>query len=381
MAKRDYYEILGVSRDASDDEIKKAYRKMAMKYHPDRNPDNKEAEEKFKEAAEAYEVLRDKDKRQRYDQFGHEGLGGADMGGFSNFEDIFSHFGDIFGGGGGGGSIFDGIFGGMGGGRGGRTVRSGPSLKCRVNVTFEEAAFGCTKTIELRRAELCAECSGTGAQKGSKPKTCPTCQGKGQVYRSQGFFSVATTCPSCGGSGEVIENPCKKCKGSGREAKTVRIKVNIPAGVEDGTRMRIPDEGEPGEHGGPRGDLYCYIMVAEHDFFKRHNDDVYCEVPITFSQAALGTDLEVPTLNGKARLKIPAGTQSDQVFRLRGQGVKNVHGRGIGDQIVRVIIETPKKLTARMEELFRELATLENANVSPQRKGFLDKVKEYFTEE
>ncbi|MHC4872830.1 MAG: molecular chaperone DnaJ [Planctomycetota bacterium] len=380
MAKRDYYEVLGVSRDAGEAEIKKAYRKMAMKYHPDRNPGDQAAEEKFKEAAEAYEVLHDSDKRNRYDHYGHEGLAGSDMGGFSNFEDIFSHFGDIFGGGGGGGSIFDGIFGGMGGGRT-RGPRSGPSLKCRVNVTFEEAAFGCSKTIELRRSEICPECTGSGAEKGSSPKTCQSCQGKGQVYRSQGFFSVATTCPSCGGSGTVIDKPCKSCKGQGREQKTVRIKVNIPAGVEDGTRMRVPSEGEPGDQGGPRGDLYCYIMVAEHDFFQRHNDDVYCEVPITFSQSALGTDLEVPTLSGKAKLKIPAGTQSEQVFRLRGQGVKNVHGHGLGDQIVRVVIETPKKLNARMEELFRELATLENTHVSARRKGFLDKVKEYFTEE
>lgn len=209
----------------------------------------------------------------------------------------------------------------MGGGRT-RGPRPGPSLKCRVNVTFEEAAFGCSKTIELRRAEICEECSGSGAEKGSSPKTCPSCQGKGQVYRSQGFFSVATTCPSCSGTGSVIDKPCKKCKGHGREQKSVRIKVNIPAGVEDGTRMRVPSEGEPGEKGGVRGDLFCYIMVAEHDFFQRHNDDIYCEVPITFSQAALGTTLEVPTLNGKAKLKIPAGTQSEQVFRLRGRGKK-----------------------------------------------------------
>jgi molecular chaperone DnaJ len=374
--KRDYYEILGVARDAGEDQIKRAYRKLAMKYHPDRNPGDSEAEVRFKEAAEAYEVLRDSDKRARYDRFGHEGVtaAGAD---FSNFEDIFSHFSDIFGAGGGGG-IFDGIFGGAGG-RGG--VRGGASLKCRVTISFEEAAFGCTKQIDLRRAELCETCSGSGAKPGTSASTCPACRGQGQIYRSQGFFSVATTCPRCSGAGEIVENPCESCDGSGREAKTVRVKVTIPAGVEDGTRMRVPDEGEPGAHGGPRGDLFCYIMVEPHDFFERHGDDVYCEVPITFSQAALGADLEVPTLENKARIKVPRGTQSGQIFRLRGQGVRNVHGRGQGDQIVRVVLETPRKLTARQEELLRELAQIEEKNVSPHRKGFLDRVKQYFTEE
>jgi molecular chaperone DnaJ len=383
MAKRDYYEILGVSRDASADEIKKAYRKLAMKYHPDRNPDDKAAETKFKEAAEAYEVLRDAEKRQRYDRFGHEGVAGQAHE-FSDFEDIFSHFSDIFGaggGGGGGGSIFDGIFGGMGGGRGRGGVQAGASLKCRVTLTFEEAAFGCSKTIELKRNELCGDCNGSGAAPGSSPASCATCHGQGQVYRSQGFFSIATTCPKCGGAGTVIDKPCRSCGGSGRQPRAVKVKVNIPPGVEDGTRMRIPDEGEPGARGGPRGDLFCYIFVQAHEFFERHGDDVYCEVPITFSQAALGTDLEVPTLKGRARLKVPGGTQSMQVFRLRGQGIRNMHGRGTGDQIVRVIVETPRKLNGRMEELFRELATLEDKNVSPQRRSFIDKLKGYFSEE
>jgi molecular chaperone DnaJ len=377
-SKRDYYEILGVSRDAGEGEIKKAYRKLAMKYHPDRNPGDKEAETKFKEAAEAYEVLRDPDKRARYDRFGHEGLAGGAGPEFRDFEDIFSHFSDIFGGGGGG--IFDGIFGGMGGRRA-SAMRAGASLKVRVKVSFEEAAFGCAKSIDLRRNERCEECGGSGAAQGSSPRPCPQCGGQGQVYRSQGFFSVAMACPQCGGQGHIIENPCGHCRGSGRETKNVRVKITIPPGVEDGTRMRVPDEGEPGEQGGRRGDLYAYIMVEPHDFFEREGDNVYCEVPITFSQAALGTEIEVPTLRGKARVNVPGGTQSGQIFRLRGQGIQNVHGRGIGDQIVRVVVETPRKLTERQEELLRELAGIEERNVSPRRKGFLESLREYFTEE
>lgn len=377
--KRDYYAVLGVEKNATPDEIKKAYRKLAMQYHPDRNPGDKAAEEKFKEAAEAYEVLHDENKRKRYDMHGHEGLSGMDgQGGpnFSSFEDIFSHFADIFGGGGGGGSIFEGVFGGgFGGG-----VRAGASLKCRVNITFEESAAGTVKTIELRRNEICSTCHGTGAAPGSKPRVCATCGGRGQVYRNQGFFSVAQTCPNCRGKGTFIDKPCPACKGSGRESKVVRIKVNIPAGIEDGTRLRIPDEGEPSDSGGPRGDLYCTILVAEHDFFTRQGDDVVCQIPITFSQAALGTELEVPTLKNKARVKIPAGTQSGQVFRLRGLGFRRLRDKSEGDQIVQVIVETPKKLTPRQEELFRELAALDETYVSPQRKGFMDRWKDYFSD-
>ncbi len=379
--KRDYYTILGVDKGASQEDIKKAYRKLAMKYHPDRNPGDKAAEEKFKEAAEAYEVLHDEQKRKRYDMYGHEGLAGADgQGGpsFSSFEDIFSHFADIFGGGAGGGSIFEGVF---GGGSGfGQGVRAGASLKCRVNITFEESATGVTKTIELRRNEICSSCHGSGSAPGTKPRTCSTCGGRGQVYRNQGFFSVAQTCPNCHGKGVFVDKPCPSCKGDGRESKVVRIKVNIPAGIEDGTRLRIPDEGEPSESGGPRGDLYCYIFVSEHDFFTRQGDDVVCQIPITFSQAALGTELEVPTLKNKARVKIPAGTQSGQVFRLRGLGFKRLRDKSEGDQIVQVIVETPKKLTQRQEELFRELAALDETYVSPQRKGFMDRWKDYFSD-
>ncbi len=376
MAKRDYYEVLGVGREAGEEEIKKAYRKLAMKFHPDRNPGDKAAEEKFKEAAEAYEVLRDADKRARYDRFGHEAMGAGGPQ-FSNLEDIFQHFGDIFGG---GGSIFDGIFGGAGGGfeSFGAGVRSGASLKCRVNISFEEAAFGCAKTIELRRAEPCEKCGGSGAAPGTKPRVCSTCQGRGQVYRNRGFFSVATTCPSCGGQGTSIDKKCPACSGQGRVPKTVRVRVNIPAGVDDGTRLRIPDEGEPGDGGGPRGDLYVYVFVEEHEFFQRHGDDVVCEVPITFAQASLGADVEVPTLRGKARVKIPPGTQSGQVFRLRGQGFPRLRGGGEGDQIVQVAIDVPKKLTPRQEQLIRELAELDDKNVSPKRKGFVETLKNIF---
>jgi molecular chaperone DnaJ len=385
--KRDYYDVLGVARNAPADEIKKAYRKLAMKHHPDRNPGDKSAEEKFKEAAEAYEVLHDADKRARYDRMGHEGLSGAAGGGaphFSNFEDIFSQFSDIFGGGGarggagGGSSIFDGIFSGSAFGQG---IRAGASLKCRVNISFEEAAFGCAKTIELRRKEICDACAGTGAAQGSRPRTCPTFAGRGQVYRNQGFFTATSPCPHCAGKGQVVDKPCGACKGSGRETKNVRIKVSIPAGVEDGTRLRVADEGDPSDSGGARGDLYCFIFVDEHEFFTRQGDDVICQVPITFAQAALGTEIEVPTLRGKALVKIPGGTQSGQVFRLRGQGFRRLRDYGEGDQIVQVIVETPKKLTTRQEELFRELADIEDKHVGPQRKGFMDFMTKLFRDE
>ena len=377
--KRDYYAVLGVDKNASQDDIKKAYRKLAMKYHPDRNPGDKAAEEKFKEAAEAYEVLHDENKRKRYDAYGHEGVSGPDGQGapnFSSFEDIFSHFADIFGGGG-GGSIFEGVF---GGGAGfGQGVRAGRSLKCTLDITFEESATGVVRTVELRRNEICSTCHGSGSASGSKPRSCSTCGGRGQVYRNQGFFSVAQTCPTCHGKGVIIEKPCKACKGSGRESKVVRIKVPIPAGIEDGARLRVPDEGEPSDSGGPRGDLLCTILVAEHDFFTRQGDDVVCQIPITFAQAALGTNLEVPTLTGKVRYSIPPGTQTGQAFRLGGLGFKR-RGGGTGDQYVQVIAETPKKLSQRQEELFRELASLDDKYVSPQRKGFMDRWKDYFSD-
>lgn len=383
MAKRDFYEILGVAKDAKPEDIKSAYRKMAMKYHPDRNPGDKAAEEKFKEAAEAYEILQDADKRARYDRFGHggfEGMGGGGGAHFTNVQDIFSHFSDIFGAS--GGSIFDGLFGNFGGAQhsgGGRRPTAGSSLKCRVNITFKEAVTGCTKTIDLNRNELCDTCKGSGAAAGTAPKRCATCQGTGQVHQAQGFFAISTPCPKCRGAGMLIEKPCTTCRGLGAQAKNVRIQVKVPAGVEDGTRLRIPDGGEPSANGGPRGDLFCYIFVEEDKFFERHGNDVVCRVPVTVAQAVLGTTIDVPTLRGRASMKINAGTQSGQVYRLRGQGFPDMRGYGEGDQIVSIVVEIPPKITPRQEELYRELAKLEESNVSAERKSFLDLLKSYFT--
>lgn len=381
MAKRDYYEVLGLGKDASGDEIKRSYRKLAMKYHPDRNPDDAEAEAKFKEAAEAYEVLSDDAKRQRYDQMGHAGVDGMGHagGGFSSMEDIFSAFGDIFGGGGGGGSIFDSFFGGGGGGgrrRGGPS--QGASLKMRLEIDFREAAFGCEKTIDLKRNETCGACNGTGGRNGAKPTTCPTCGGAGAVRQGQGFFVVQTTCPTCGGSGQVISDPCTTCHGSGFEAKTTTIKVRIPAGIDDGTRLRVTGEGEPSKDGGPRGDLYVYISVKADKFFERHDNNVVCKLSVSYAQAALGAELEVETLTGKARLKVPAGSQPGEMLRMRGQGIADEYGRK-GDQIVVLEIHVPKKPTGRYRELLEEMHTLEDAEGGiAGDKGFFGKLKELF---
>jgi len=372
QVKRDYYEVLGVAKDASPDDVKKAFRKLAKELHPDRNPGNKEAEEKFKEAAEAYEVLSDPEKRGRYDQFGHEGLRGVPTHGFQNFEEIFESFGDLFGGGGG---IFEGLFGG-GARRSG--PRRGASLKVELVLEFIEACKGTKKTIELRRAELCEECQGSGARAGSRPKTCELCGGRGEVIQSSGFFQVRTTCPACGGAGQTITDPCGKCNGRGRIPKKREIEVNIPAGVDDGTRVRISGEGEPGDKGGPPGDLFCYIAVKPHEFFERHENDILLELPITFSQAALGTSLDVPTIEGKREIEVKAGTQSGDVLKIRGAGVQDPRGYGKGDQLVRVVVEVPRKLTKRQEELLREFASTEEANVSARRKSFLDKFKSLF---
>jgi len=375
MAKRDYYEVLGVERDADKDTIKRAYRKLAMKFHPDRNPGDEEAEGKFKEAAEAYEVLGDEDKRHRYDQFGHagvEGMGHAG-GGFSSMEDIFSAFGDIFGGGG-GGSIFDSFFGG-GGGR--RSSGQGASLKLVLEIEFREAAFGANKTIDLKRNELCEKCSGSGAKPGTSPRGCPTCGGIGMVRQGQGFFVVQTTCPNCQGAGKVIPEPCPSCQGAGLEQRKVPIELRIPAGVEDGTRVLEPGKGEPSREGGPRGDLYVYLRVRPDPVFERRGDHVVYRLPVTYAQATLGAELEVPTLRGKAKMKVPAGTQPGEVLRLRGQGIQSQGGRA-GDQLVLVDLRVPKKVHGRHKELLHELAEVEGDAPADEDQSFFDRIRNFF---
>jgi molecular chaperone DnaJ len=375
MSKRDYYEVLSVGKDAGKDEIKKSYRKLALKYHPDRNPDDKGAEDNFKEAAEAYEVLSDEQKRAQYDRFGHEGLKGGSAGG-SSMEDIFSNFGDVFG-----GSVFGDFFGGGGGGGGRSRPSQGASLRCQLSLTFLESAVGCSKTIELNRNESCGTCKGTGAKPGTNPITCPYCKGQGEVTQSQGFFSVRTTCPKCQGEGKMVSDPCAPCRGNGKMPKKVKVEVNIPAGIEDGTRMRVQGEGEAGAPGGARGDLMCYIQVQEHPLFERDGDNVYCHLPITFTEAALGSEVTIPTLKGKNVMTIPGGTQNGQTFRLRGQGFRNVHGHGVGDQLVEIVIEVPKKISAKQEELLREFAKTEHKSVGPKQQSWFDKLKDFFKEE
>lgn len=383
-SKRDYYEILGVSRDASADEIKSSYRKLAIKFHPDRNKDDKGAEEKFKEAAEAYAVLSDDEKRKRYDQFGHAGvqgagggMGGGAAGGFS-MEDIFRHFGDVFGGGGGaGGGFFSDLFGG-GGGAGG--ARRGASLRADLTVTLEEVANGVEKEIELKRLDTCDTCSGSGAKPGTKASTCGTCGGYGQVQQSQGFFSIQRTCPHCRGSGKQITNPCASCRGEGRVPKRERKKIYIPPGIDEGHVERLSGQGEAGESGGPAGDLVLVIHVEDHEFFGRRGADLICEVPIRFGQAALGGAIQVPTLASPVEMKIPAGTQPGQILRLRGQGLPTPGGRGKGNLLVRVTIAVPQKLTTKQEELLNEFDGIdaERQESSSKGKGIFDKIKDMF---
>ena len=368
MADRDYYEILGVARDAPRSEIKKAYRRMALKYHPDRNPDDPQATERFKEAAEAYEVLGNDDTRQRYDRYGRAGLKGAGVRHFSGLEDIFSAFSDIFG-----GVLFDEMFGG-----GTRRARRGRSLRVTLEIELKDVLTGIEKRIALTRAETCSKCSGQGAAEGGL-RTCATCRGYGQLERSGGFAIIRTTCPRCSGTGTVIVEPCPQCRGKGRVHTEVEIPVRVPAGVEHGTRLRIAGEGETVADG-PPGDLYCDVFVRDHPVFERNGADLYCEVPITYTVAALGGIVEVPALEGEAlELRVERGTQSGEVLRLRGRGVPHARGGGRGDLLVRTLIETPGKLTARQEELLRELAGIEDAHVTERRKGWLDKIKEYLS--
>lgn len=365
-----YYEVLGVSRDATAAEIKRAYRTGAMRHHPDKNPGDAEAEHKFKELTQAYEVLSDEQKRAHYDRFGHAGLGanGAGAGGFTGagFSDIFEDiFGDFFGG---------------GGRRRARAPQRGADLRLDLEITFEQAAMGAEIPVDVPRMETCGECHGRRSRGNAPLQHCPTCGGTGQVRFQQGFFSMARTCTACNGEGQIVTDPCPNCRGTGRVRHTRQISVKIPAGVETGTRLRLSGEGEGGVHGGGRGDLYVVIVVQDHPIFSRSNDDILCEIPISIAQAALGADIEVPTLKGNEPLAIPAGTQTDAIFRLRGKGVPNVHGQGVGDELVRVIVETPTRLSDRQRELLEEFAKLSGEETHPRGQGFFRKVKEMFDE-
>jgi len=367
-SKRDYYEVLGVERTASEREIASAYRRLARKYHPDANPGDAEAVEQFKEASEAYEVLSDGQKRQRYDQFGHAGLEGAGGGaGFSGLDDIFDAFGEMFG------DIF-------GGGRRarGRAPRRGADVKCDVTLELSEAAHGTTKTVEFERSKACSTCEGSGSAAGTGKQTCRRCGGQGRVVQQAGILRVQTTCPSCQGTGQVITDPCSDCRGQGYVASRVSLDVTIPPGVDDGMQVRLEREGEPSPTGGPPGDCYCFIHVKEHPLFSRDGDHLILRMPITYTQAALGATIEVPTLDGKEELDVKPGTQSGDVFRLRHRGVVNPRTGSMGDLLVQTFIEVPKKLDKEQEHLLRQLADLEHAKVTPERKSFLEKLKAYF---
>ncbi len=368
MTKRDFYEVLGVNRDASDDDIKKSYRKLAMKHHPDRNPDSRESEDKFKEAKLAYEILSDANKRAQYDQFGHAGMeGGAGGGqGFGNFADAFS---DIFGD----------IFGGAAGGRQRTNVYRGADLRYNIDISLEDAARGNETKIRIPTMEACEPCGGTGAKAGTTPTTCTMCGGHGQVRMQQGFFSIQQACPTCHGSGKMIVDPCGDCHGAGRIKKHKTLSVKIPAGVDGGDRIRLTGEGEHGINGGPPGDLYVVIQLREHPVFKRDHDDLHCEMPISFTAAALGGDVEIPTLDGHAKIKIAEATQTGKVFRLRSKGIKGVRSQTHGDLYCHVVVETPVNLTTRQMELLRELETLsQGEDNNPRAKGWMDRVKDFF---
>jgi len=384
MAKRDYYEVLGIKKTATQDEIKKAYRSKALKYHPDRVAEDKkkEAEERFKEVSEAYEILSDAQKKSTYDQFGHEGISNAFKGGgfswsdFTHFEDlrdIFGGFGldEIFSGFGVGGDFF-------GGRRGQGGARRGADLQYTLEVPFKEAAFGAEKSITIERYDTCEVCSGTGAKPGSKKKKCKTCNGMGQVNRSSGFFSILTTCDTCRGEGEIIETPCTKCNGGGRQRAKRKLKIRVPAGTVDGLRLRVQQEGEAGVKGGRRGNLYVLLRVRPHEIFKRDGDEILCSVPITFSQAVFGTEAEVPTLDGKVIMKIPHGTQSGKVFRLRNKGVPHLGDYGRGDQLVKVFVEVPTKLSDEQKKLLKQYAQACGENTNPMTKSFVQKIKQAF---
>ena len=368
MAKRDYYDILGINRDASEEDLKKAYRRLAMKHHPDRNPDNPKAEEQFKEAKEAYEILSDPQKRTTYDQYGHAGINqnsgmGGGAGGFNDaFGDVF---GDIFG----------------GNARGRSNVYRGADLQYNLEISLEDAARGTESRIRVPSQEECATCHGTGARPGTEPITCPTCGGHGQVRMQQGFFSLQQTCPKCHGTGKVIPMPCVDCHGAGRIKQHKTLSVRIPSGVDNGDRIRLSGEGEPGHNQGPSGDLYVVIHLKPHTVFQREHNDLHCEMPVSFTTAALGGEIEIPTLEGHAKIKIPAETQTGKVFRLRGKGIQGVRAHAPGDLLCHVMIETPVNLTERQKELLRELEDInrtDDARHSPKAKSFMEKVKAFF---
>jgi molecular chaperone DnaJ len=368
--RRDYYQVLGINKDAGDEDIKKAYRQLALKCHPDRNPGDKDSEERFKEINEAYEVLSDPEKRAQYDRFGHamgpsfEGFRTGTGFGFGTRDpfDIFDEvFGDIFG-----------------AGRGRSRATRGADLKYNLEVSFEEAAFGTQAKIRIPRSVACQNCQGSGAAPGSRPTTCPTCRGTGSLRSQQAFFTFSQTCSHCQGTGQVIRDPCRECAGEGRVRSRETISVHIPPGVDTGTRLRLSEEGEAGANGGPAGDLYVDIRVKPHPLFERHGRDIYCEVPISLTQAALGGEIEVPTLKGKVKLKVPQGTQSGQLFRLKGKGITGLNRGGVGDQQVRIQVETPTRLSARQQEILEEFARISVEEVNPQTSSFLKKMKRLF---
>ncbi|NOY81808.1 MAG: molecular chaperone DnaJ [Kiritimatiellaeota bacterium] len=369
---KDYYEVLGVDRSATAEELKKAYRRLAIKYHPDKNPGDKEAEERFKEASEAYQVLSDPAKRSQYDQFGHEafvsGQHGAGRGaGFDPF-DIFQQ---VFG-----GSFFESF---MGGGRSREAARDGADLRYDLQIDFEEAVFGADKEISIPRAETCTRCKGTGCEPGTSRRRCPQCGGTGQITMAQGFFSIRQRCPVCAGTGEKIESPCRDCRGEGRVQKRKRIQIHIPAGVDTGARLRVAGEGEAGRRGGSRGDLYVVLHVRDHEIFQREDNDLYCEVPVPFTTAALGGTIKVPTVSGTAEVRVPPGTQSGTVFRLRGKGIPSLRGYGRGDQHVRVIVEVPVHLSAKQKEKLREFQEMTADSSYPRMRTFMAKARKFFS--
>jgi len=367
VSKRDYYEILGVGKEAGEQDIKGAYRKLALKFHPDRNPDDPDAEDKFKEASEAYSVLSDSQKRAAYDRFGHAGLQGIGGGGGVNPE-AFGDFSDILGD----------LFGGGGGGRRRSRAQRGEDVRYDLEIGFEEAVFGLNAEIQMPRMEPCGRCRGTGAEPGSGATTCPTCRGRGEVIYQQSFLSIRRTCGTCGGAGQIIRNACGQCRGQGYQQVQRKLKVNIPAGVDDGTRLRMGGEGQPGANGGPPGDLYVFLKVKEHPFFERRENDLYCTIPLNLAQAALGCDIEVPTLEKPQKLNIPEGTQSGAQFRLRGKGVPKLNGGGRGDLCIHVDVKVPTRITREQRKLLEQLRESLPVDNSPADKGLFEKVKNYF---